>query len=414
MSQSISLSDYRKALSAPGAAGPVITSLLARLPIAMIGLALMLYVQRETGSFAAAGLVSASVLIGVACGSVVQGRVMDRLGPSKPLYLMAGVFAVLVAAEVLAIETHSPVSVMTTAGFLVGLSEPQVGPASRSIWSVLLPPGTTRSAAYSYEAISMEVFFILGPGLAGVLVAMPWPGTGLAVGAACMVVGSIGFASTRAARNYRPAPPATGGGGSMLGALSTPGMRTLAVAALAFGVLVGFIEVGVPAAAVNAGQPTMGGMLLGIMSISSVAVGVVYGVHPWPRPLHLRVPVLVLLFGLLIALLAVPTTLWGLTLALLLVGSLITPQSTTHSVAIETAAPAGTATEAFGWVVTAVTLGSAVGQSVSGQLVELSGPPLAFLAAGGAGLLFTVVLWLRRSTLRSSQRPEQPDVPVAA
>src|SRR5690606_41396562 len=140
----------------------------------------------------------------------------------------------------------------------------------------------------------------------------------------------------------------------------------------------------------------------------------VYGVHPWPRPLHLRVPVLVLLFGLLIALLAVPTTLWGLTLALLLVGSLITPQSTTHSVAIETAAPAGTATEAFGWVVTAGTLGSAVGQSVSGQLVELSGPPLAFLAAGGAGLLFTVVLWLRRSTLRRSQRPEQPDVPVAA
>src|SRR5690606_36818907 len=118
VSQPISLSDYRKALSAPGPAGPVITSLLARLPIAMIGLALMLYVQRKTVSFAAAGVESARVMIGVACGWVVQGRVMDRLGPSKPLYLMAGVLAVLVAAEVHAIKSHSPLSVMTTAGFL--------------------------------------------------------------------------------------------------------------------------------------------------------------------------------------------------------------------------------------------------------------------------------------------------------
>src|SRR5690606_40741824 len=67
----------------------------------------------------------------------------------------------------LSLFTHTPTSAIYTLSLhdalpiLVGLSQPQVGPASRSIWSVLLPPGTTRSAAYSYEAISMEVFFIL-------------------------------------------------------------------------------------------------------------------------------------------------------------------------------------------------------------------------------------------------------------
>ncbi|MFB9570406.1 MFS transporter, partial [Saccharopolyspora hordei] len=206
MSSSASLSDYRTALTAPGARGPVITSLLGRLPIAMIGLALMLYVQRETGSFAAAGLVSAGALVGVACGSVVQGRVMDRVGPTKPLLVMSAVFAALVAAGVVVIELHAPVALMTALAVLVGASQPMVGPASRALWAQLLPPGPARDAAYSYEAISMETFFILGPGLAGLLVAMPWPGTGLVAGAACMVLGSVGFASTRAARAQRPEP----------------------------------------------------------------------------------------------------------------------------------------------------------------------------------------------------------------
>ncbi|GGJ00716.1 MFS transporter [Saccharopolyspora subtropica] len=396
MSTSPSLIDYRTALTAPGARGPVIASLFGRLPIAMVGLALMLYVQRETGSFAAAGLVSAGELIGVACGSVAQGRVMDRVGPTVPLYVMSAVFAVFVTAAVAVIEMHAPVALMTALAFGVGISEPMVGPASRALWNGLLPPGPVRDAAYSYEAISLEVFFILGPGLAGLLVAMPWAGTGLVAGAACLVAGSVGFASTRAARRQRPTAAA---GGSLLGAIASPGMRTVAVAALGFGVLIGFIEVGVPAAAVAAGQPAAGGLLLSLLSVSSVAVGLLYGVRPWPRPMHLRLPALLFGFALLITLLAVPSDLWGLCLALLVVGSLITPQSTAHSVAIEIAAPRGTATEAFGWVVTSVTLGSAVGQSVSGQLVELSGPPVAFLVASGLGVLLALVLWLRRRTL---------------
>lgn len=398
VSPSLTLADYRAALTAPGAAAPVTASLLARLPIAMIGLAWLLYVQRETGSFASAGLVSAGALIGVACGSVVQGRVMDRVGPSIPIYVMSGVFGVLVVAEMLAIEHLAPVWVLAALGFAVGFSQPTVGPASRSLWTELLPPGQARDAAYSYEAISMEVFFILGPGLAGLLVALPWPGTGVVVGATCMIVGSVWFATTRAARRQRPRREDRAAG-SPLGAISSPGMRTVAVAALGFGTLIGFIEVAVPAAAENAGRPTAGGLLLSLMSISSVFVGVLYGMRPWPRPMHLRLPALLLGFAWLITLLAWPSTLWGLCLVLLLVGCLITPQSTAHSVALEIAAPRGTATEAFGWVITSVTLGAAFGQSLSGQIVEVGGPPPAFLTASALGTVLAVVLWLRRSTL---------------
>ena len=53
--------------------------------------------------------------------------------------------------------------------------------ASRALWTRLVPPGPRRDAAFSYEAISLEVFFILGPALAAFLAALPWPGTGTAV-----------------------------------------------------------------------------------------------------------------------------------------------------------------------------------------------------------------------------------------
>jgi predicted MFS family arabinose efflux permease len=66
---------------------------------------------------------------------------------------------------------------------------------------------------------------------------------------------------------------------------------------------------------------------------------------------------------------------------------------------IDVVAPRGTATEAFGWVITAVTLGLALGQSASGLIVETAGPPVAFLAAGASGVALAALVWLRRTTL---------------
>jgi MFS family permease len=392
------LADYRTALTAPGSRAPAVASLFARLPIAMIGISALLYVQRETGSFATAGLVSAGTLVGVAVGAVIQGRLIDRFGPTRPLIIAATMFAMATTILILAIESHLPTTPLVALAFATGLTEPMVGSASRAMWARLLPAGPARNAAFSYEAISMEVFFILGPGFAGVLIAAPWAGTGMVIGTLFMVVGSVVFALSPAVREWGPAKA---GGRKLLGALASPGMRTLALAVLGFGMVIGFVEVAVPAAATNAGHAPVGGLLLSAWSISSVAFGVAYSLRPWPRRMNLRLPVLLLAFGVLVALLALPTSLWALAFAMLAAGALITPQSTTHSAMIELVAPKGTAAEAFGWVLTAVTLGLAFGQSISGYLVEHSGPPAAFLAAGVMGVIVAGLVWLLRGSLRA-------------
>lgn len=388
---------------------PVLASALGRLPIAMFGLATLLYVQHRSGSFAIAGLVSAGALAGISLGSVGQGRVMDRIGATRPLLIAAGLFAVAVAGLVTAVEAGQPVALLVLLAVLSGFVQPALPGASRALWGDLVPPGSRREAAYSYEAISLEVFFILGPAIAAFLITAPWKGTGVVVATTAMVLGAVGFALSRPVRAQRPGPagPAVG----MLGALARPGMRTVALASLGFGLVVGTVEVGVPAVTAAAGSPAMGGVLLSAWSVASVLAGVAYSLRPWPRPLHLRMPFLLVAFAAGVAAMALAGPLASipvLVVAMLLAGSLITPQVTAHSLAVDIAAPAGTATEAFGWVVTAATLGLAAGQSVAGVVVEISGPSGAFLAGGIAGAVVAAVLWARRRTLAPGAVAAEP------
>jgi Major Facilitator Superfamily len=411
-SASASLADYRTALTAPGAAVPVLASAVGRLPIAMLPLATLLYVQTTSGSFAVAGLVSAGTMIGVGIGSVSQGRVMDRWGPTRPMLVVVVLFAAAVTALVTAVETAQPVLVLVALATVSGLVRPALEGASRSLWSALVPPGPARAAALSYEAISLEVFFILGPAIAAFLVAAPWPGLGLVVAASAMALGAGGFALSRPARRVAPAPGVSGT--ALLGAIGRPGMQTVALAALGFGLVVGSVEVGVPAVTTAAGTPAMGGVLLSAWSVTSVLAGVLYGMRPWPRPLHLRMPVLLGGFAVLVAAMALtgPTgSLLVLMVTMLVAGVLITPQVTAHSLAVDFAAPAGTATEAFGWLITAATIGIATGQASAGVVVELLGPSAAFLSGGLAGVVLAGALWVRRGTLAPQQAEPLPVSP---
>jgi len=182
-------------------------------------------------------------------------------------------------------------------------------------------------------------------------------------------------------------------------------MRVVTLAALGFGVAVGVVEVGVPAVATEAGRPALAGLLLSGWSVASVLAGLLYGLRPWPRALHYRLPVLLAAFGLAIALMAAAPDLVWLAVVMAVSGATITPQATAQSMAVELAAPAGTATEAFGWVITAVTLGLAGGQALGGALVEAHGPGSAFLVGGAAAGVLAGLVALLRASLTPARQP---------
>ena len=65
-------------VSAPGVPALLASSILARLPLAMFGIELLVHAQRLTGSFAVAGLVSGAYAISRALAAPFVGRLVDR------------------------------------------------------------------------------------------------------------------------------------------------------------------------------------------------------------------------------------------------------------------------------------------------------------------------------------------------
>ena len=71
---------YGKILRVPGVAAVVLATVIGRLPIGITGLAILLYVEDVSGSFASAGVCAGALALGSAAGAPFQGRFVDRRG----------------------------------------------------------------------------------------------------------------------------------------------------------------------------------------------------------------------------------------------------------------------------------------------------------------------------------------------
>ncbi len=72
--------EHYRAIFTRATAAFSLTGLVARLPISMVGLGIVLLAEHETGSYAFAGAVSAVALLFNAVFAIVQGRLLDRFG----------------------------------------------------------------------------------------------------------------------------------------------------------------------------------------------------------------------------------------------------------------------------------------------------------------------------------------------
>ena len=182
---------------------------------------------------------------------------------------------------------------------------------------------------------------------------------------AVLLIGTVAFAIQPASRAWRPeraAPRARGG------SLRAPAMRTLIVVLVAVGALFGAVEVAIAAAADGLGSAAAAGPLLGLWGAGSLLGGLVAvrrggGAHGGAG--------LSLVLGALTVghLMLVPAagSVLAMAAVLLVAGAAIAPTYATVYAMVDRAAPAGTATEAFAWLATAVAIGAAAGAAVAGR-----------------------------------------------
>ena len=373
---------------------------LARLPIGINGLAVLLYVREARDAFAIAGAVTGALALGTGVSAPVLGRAIDRLGARAILVPSALGHAAALAALYTAGETGAPGAVLVALGFAVGFAIPPTSAVLRALGPQLLAqrPGLLPTG-FALDTVLIEVVFVTGPLLTGVLAATVGAETALAVSAVCGVAGTFGFVRVpvrdeEAGTHERPA--------GWLGALRSPGLRTLVVSMLPVGVAFGALEVTLPAFAHAEGEAALGGVLIAVWSVGSVAGGLLYGSRERRRPLaelHLLLA-LALPLGFL-PILAAPSV-WAMAVLVIPAGLCIAPLIATRNELVGAVAVAGARTESYTWPVTSLVGGIALGSALAGTLVDSGGWQDAAIlgtAAAFAGGLLTVA---RRASLAAA------------
>lgn len=394
-------SAYRVLLRPPGARRLLLTALLGRLPIGIFSLAIVLVVRAHTDSFAQAGLASAAFAIGAGLVAPLQGRLVDRFGQPVVLVPSALLNAAALVGLVVAAHEGAPGWALALFAAVAGAAVPPLSACMRSQWAALFADDTdARGTAYSLESVFNEMIFIVGPLLTTVLIAVGSPSTALLVAAGVSVLGTVGFATTRLARNWQGDVAQR----TRAGALAAPGMRTLVYAVVPTGIAFGVLEVAMPAFAIAEGRrPALAGVLLAALAVGSVLGGLWSAGHTWKVPVVTRFLLLqtLLAAGMLPLLLADSVVV--MTLAMVVAGLALAPSAAAGYLLIDHAAPPGTATEAYTWAVTANITGTALGAALAGLLVQHASVRWALALAVAGPALGALVSFLRRRTFHAPQ-----------
>jgi MFS family permease len=389
-------------LRTPRVALLISATLMGRLPFAINALAVLLFVRDVSGSFAGAGVVSGALALGSAVGAPLQGRLVDRRGEGMLMTL-----ACVHAASLLAIwslgEAGASVAVLAALALLAGVAFPPTGSVLRSRWPQLVGdrPDLIRSA-YAFDSVMIETAFVAGPLVTALGVALLAPEAMLGLSAGLMLAGTALFVAALPATD---APPQDSRGRGLWGALSSPGIRTVALASFPVGFCFGTIEVGLPAFSHEYGSDELAGVLLAIWSAGSLVGGFLYGARPPRAPLldvHTRL-------ALLLPLACLPLVASGspISMAVLvaLAGAPVAPLIASRNELVSAIAPRGAQTEAFTWPLTALVAGLSVGVATAGLLVDASGWETAMLVGAVTAGLGALLVVSRRETLVVAPSP---------
>jgi MFS family permease len=205
--------------------------------------------------------------------------------------------------------------------------------------------------------------------------------------AALTVSGTLFFATSTLSRGWR----ADTGEHARGGALGAPNLRVLLYTVVFAGVVIGAVEVGLPALAVQQGARWSSGPLLALFSLGSMVGGLVYSARSWALPIARRYSAILMAMAIAVAPLIAVHALAPVFALSVLAGLCLAPMISCQFSLVGALAPEGTVTEAFTWHRAATVAGMAGGSALGGSLIDVHGPGGAF-ALGCVGVAAAAML----------------------
>jgi MFS family permease len=388
-------SRYAEIFQIPGTRGFSAACFVGRMPMAMIGLGIILVVSAATGKYATAGAVAA---VGSLCYAFVApqvGRLTDRIGQRRVLLPFASAFGVSAAAFIACAQLREPLWTLFVTGAMFSSTMPSLGSMVRSRWSTLLGDSPLLHTAYAFESVADEMIFVTCPALVTILATEVLPVAGIAVAGVLAITGSLLLARQR--QTEPPPRPGKHAGGR---AIAVPGIPVIMIVFAGLGAMFGTIDLSTVAFATEHHHKPLAGLILGTYALGSATGGLWYGARRWKAPLHRRF--LITLAGMIVGvapLWAIPNVPF-LFAVIFFCGLSISPTLIGGFSLIERNMPAGLLTEGMSLLSTAIGLGLAIGPPVAGRLIDTHGAHWGYVFALCCGTVALAAGLLGRRQLR--------------
>ena len=347
--------------------------LTARFPSGMLSLGFLLHIEHVTGSYAAAGLVLASMSIGQGVSGPLTSRVMG-------IYGIRNVIAITVVACSFAVTAIAliPMNVPTymAVALLAGLSFPPIQPAVRTIYPKLVN-SRQLNPLFALDASAQELIWIGGP--VAVTFVSTQIGTvwGILLSVTLMLGGGLWFVLSPEVGRVR-IPRSKRSFGKVL-------LRPQVLLAT----IVGFLLIG-SCASIEAGvvaafgdESAEAGIVLAIWSLGSLLGGLAFGHRPISRWALTR-RLAIVFVGVAIA--SAAMNFWWLSIFLVVSGIGLAPALANLFAIVSSSVRFSDTAEAFGWAGTGQLIGAGLGSALAGSLIDQQGAQGAFFVGAGLAL----------------------------
>ncbi len=395
---------YVDVLRLPGALAFSAAGLLARMPISMEGLGIVLLVSATTGSYGLAGGLAATFQVAASLLGPLGSRLADRYGQDKVVPVQAIVGGSGVLLFVLAVARGWQTSALVLIAAVAGAFQPNTGALVRARWAGLLSGTERLRTAFALESVLDELIFVIGPPVATLLATAVAPSAALVLSATLLIVGSFLLAVQRATQ---PPPSRHDDEPRPGSAIRLPGVVIVALVFILLGGVFGAMEVTTVAFAQRSGAPGVAGLLLAGAAFGSLLGGLVFGTRHVATPLPRQFAVALSVMGL--SMLPLPfigsTALLGI--VLFVGGFMVAPSLIIGATLVENTVPGRQLTEAMAWTTTGIALGLALSASLAGVAIDHIGTSAGYAIMATSGVLAAAVAIATRGWLSSVWHAEQ-------
>jgi MFS family permease len=183
---------YTELFKTPGAKRIASAGFIARLPIAMDTLAIILFVQSTDGRYAIAGSLTAVAALVTVISSPLWSKAADHYGQRIVLSIAVPIRIIAIIIFIALVKSEAPIWSWFLAIFVAESASVSIGSMTRRRWAHMIEnhKKDVLSTSYTFESLLDEFIYILGPVITTAVVAAISPSAGLLLGIIFLIIGA--------------------------------------------------------------------------------------------------------------------------------------------------------------------------------------------------------------------------------